>query len=150
MLVPALLVNQAAMCCAHSHHGDETDDHSARTHVHLSGESHDSHSDSHHHSEPVEHKHSDELPIKDPESGSDFEANLPVDHDSDALYFGEHDNFQFSPNRINVDGQSFATMLLDTAIPRIANSERRTQATRAGPITPYYGAIFLQTRRLLL
>jgi hypothetical protein len=148
MLVPALLANQAAMCCAHSHHGGETDDHSTRTHLHLSGESHDSHS--HHHNAPGEHEHSGELPMKDSESGPDFEANLPVDHDSDALYFGEHDNFQISSNRINVDVQSFAMLFLDTAIPRIANSERRTQVTRAGPFTPYDCAIFLQTRRLLL
>jgi hypothetical protein len=150
MLVPVLLANQAAMCCAHSHHGGETDDHSARTHVHLSGENHESHSDSHHHGDSGEHEHADELPVNHSESGSDFEANLPVDHDSDALYFGEHDNFQISPERINVDGQSFETLWFDTPVPRTANSECRAQATRAGPFTPYYCAIFLQTRRLLL
>ncbi len=148
MLVPALLANQAAMCCAHAHHGGEPDDHSARSHVHLSGEGHDSHS--HHHGEPVEHEHSDKLPVNDSESGLDFEANLPVDHDSDALYFGEHDNFQISLNQLNVDVQSVATLFSDVAIPRIANSERPAHVTRAGPFTPYYCAIFLQTRRLLL
>ena len=105
---------------------------------------------SHHHGEPGEHEHSDELPINYSESGSDFEANLPVDHDNGALYFGEHDNLQITPNRIGDDSPTFITQFVDTAIPRIANSERQTQVTRAGPFTPYCFAIYLQTRRLLL
>lgn len=150
MLVPVLLANQAAMCCAHSHQGGESDGHSARTHIHFAGEAHGSNSGSHHHGDhdhSGNHDHSDE-----PVDGSEsiFSTNLPSEHDSDALYFGVNGDFQISPNRITVDKPALAILVVDSIILRIAKSERQTQVTRAGPFSRYHCAIYLQTSRLLI
>jgi hypothetical protein len=150
MLVPALLANQAAMCYAHTHHGSEPAGHSQRAHVHLSGQAHASHSHSHHHGDSGEHEHSDDLPIEGTATHLGFDANFPADHDSDALFFGEHDNLRLPSNRIRIEGPAFASMLVNPAVPRLASSDPRPQISRAGPLTPFGCAIFLQTRRLLL
>lgn len=65
LLVPALLANQAALCCAHTHEGHAD----AAPHVHLPWNSHgshghshshghDHHHGSHHHHEMEHHSHS--------------------------------------------------------------------------------------------
>ncbi len=142
------------MCCAHTH-GVETSEHSTRPHVHLSGETRGSHPDSHHHddhSHPVDHDHdqSNELRVDRSETNLDFQANLPVEHDSDAIYFGDNGNHLITSSLVAENNPSFTSLYVDTVVPRIANSERRTQVTRAGTFTPYFRAVFLQTRRLLL
>ncbi|MFT5300164.1 MAG: hypothetical protein ACI87E_001713 [Mariniblastus sp.] len=147
MLVFALLANQATICAAHSHHDSEPSDHSARSHVHLSGHSHDGGSHAHHDS--GEHQHPDEpQPSDDSESGLDS-SNLG-DHDSDAFYFGDQDNIHNQSNRlIAKDLNSIAvlfiaqqSLVLPPAIP--------SQRTRAGPFLASRLAIYLQTSRLLL
>ena len=150
MLVPALLANLAASCCAHSHQGIETADHSARAHVHFSGESHAHDSHSHHHGDSSEHQHSDTLPAGQSETDSCFVASIPGQHDSDAIYFGTQDDFQNSTSRITIDGPTAVSIIFDVAVPPEVSPERQTQLTRAGPFASLHCAIYLQTRRLLL
>lgn len=149
LLVPVLLANQAAMCCAHTHQYGETDDHPTRAHVHLSGGSHGPHSDGHRHGATCEHRHSDYQPVECSDDNLDFNAELPIDHDSDALFFGRNISLPIPPNRITVDVPTFFPVYLDAELLPLSSTEKRSQVTRAGPFS-YHCAIFVQTCRLLL
>jgi hypothetical protein len=149
LLIPALLANQAVMCCAHTHHTGESGQHTTRTHLHLFGGGHGSHSDDHHHGPNGEHRHSDELPLEGSESTLGFGSELPVDHDNDAVFIGKNSNLCAPSNRIILEGPDFVSVFLDRKIHRPADSEHQSQISRAGPFACHC-TIFLQTRRLLL
>ena len=100
LLIPAILANLAAMCCAHSHHGMPIGEHSARTHIHFFGHSHDhshsGHSCEHHHHGPGPERDPAEFPNSTADSGLHI---LPI-HDHDAIYFGCQDELRIPPVRI--------------------------------------------------
>jgi hypothetical protein len=147
MLVFALLANQAAICGAHSHHDSEPSDHSARSHVHMSGHSHDG--DSHDPHDSSEHQHSgDQQPSGDSESSLD--TSLPGDHDSDAIFFGDQDNFQNQSNRLIAKDLGSVAILFVAKQPLVSKPAYQSQRTRAGPFCACRCAIYLQTSRLLI
>ncbi len=147
MLVFALLANQAAICGAHSHHDSEPSDHAARSHVHMSAHSHDG--DSHNHQDSSEHQHSD-----DQQPSDDFESvldsSLPGDHDSDAFFFGDQDDFQNQSNRLIAKNLSSVAILMIAQQTLALKPAIQNQRTRAGPFSTYHCAIYLQTSRLLI
>jgi hypothetical protein len=167
MLVIALLANQAATCvAAHSHDVSEPANHSARRHVHLFGHSHhhhDSgghhhwsdhghsgdhhHTDDHHHSS--DHDHTDEKSATN-DSQAGLNANLPCDHDSDAVYFGVQDSFEHQSKRligVELGSDGFAFVIEQ---PRLSKPAVQLIRTRAGPYSGYRCAIYQQTSRLLI
>ena len=150
MLVPAVLANLAASCCAHAHQGIETADHSARVHIHLVGEPHSHDSHSHHHGDSRDHKHSDVLPAGQSAIDFCFDSSIPAQHDTDAVYFGSQDDLQITSSRITIDGPAAVSIIFDVAVPPVVLPERQAQLTRAGPFASHRCAIYLQTRRLLL
>lgn len=150
LLVPALLANQAAMCCAHTHHGSEINDHSSRAHFHVSGETHRADSNDHQHADGVEHEHSDRPASDGTESNLDFESSYSVGHDNDAIFFGEQDIIRIQSNRLAFDGLVTASLYFVAETMLVKTRNYRSQTTRAGPFLPYRCAIYLQTCCLLI
>jgi hypothetical protein len=151
MLVPALLANQAVLCCAHTHPGSESSDHSARAHVHQSGHSHDS--GHHHHGDSGDHHHhnSDQPENSNPVVG--LETGDPAGHDHDAVYIGEQVDLNLPASRISIEESTFAADWLVVENRPVIQLRHRCQQTRAGPLGLHsvdQCAIFLQTCRLLI
>jgi hypothetical protein len=149
MLVFALFANQAAICGAHSHHDSEPSGHSARAHVHLFGHSHGG--DSHHHHDSNDHQHSnDQQPAGASEAGLD--SSLPNDHDSDALFFGDQDDFQNQSSRLISKELIVVDVWLAFEYPSVGKQKSDCQSwrTHAGPFSTGHCAIYLQTSRLLI
>ena len=150
MLVPALLANQAVLCCAHTHGGSESSDHSARAHVHQSGHSHDS---CHRHDgESSEHHHDSKLP-ENSTPATCLEMGDPAGHDHDAIYIGEQVDLHLPTSRVSVEESTVAAQWLVIENPPVIQLKHRCQQTRAGPLGLHsveQCAIFLQTCRLLI
>jgi len=154
LLVPTLLANQVAMCCAHTHYDSDDNDHSSRTHFHFFGHTHKAdtsdhhdhhhHHGDHHHGDCDEHGHCDEPAPAESESNLEFDSNYPVDHDHDAVFFGEQDAVQIQSNRLTFEGLTFTSICLVAELLRDETQSYRTQVARAGPFSPYYCAIYLQ------
>ncbi len=149
-LVPALFANQAAICFAHQHRGLETDDHAARTHVHLFGHCHQTDAGDHHHGDPCGHRHSNEQGPSDDESDSGFDPSCPPDHDTNAIFFGEQDLPQTHPNRLTFEVSTYFVICFVAEMPRTKSTIEWSSVSRAGPFLPYHCAIYLQTRCLLI
>lgn len=143
LLVPALFINQAAvLCCAHSHHESMAEGHSARTHVHISGQSHKMGSHDHVHSDRNEHVHV-KTSSDDSELDLDGVLRWPLEHDSDAVFMSEPENVHLRTSRI-----TFAVHLFVLAY-ELANFKRADaqdfQCQLSGvPYLRYDCAIYLQ------
>ncbi len=165
LLIPALLANQAAMCCAHSHSDSESDDHSVRSHFHVTGAIHtevrgDHLHDGHQHGDHQhgDHQHGDcgshddsgEPSPDGADANLDFAPSCPVGHDGDAVFFGEQNNIQISSSRITLEDLTFISVCFVAALPRVETRVYRTQVSRVGPFWPCQCAIILQTGCLLI
>jgi hypothetical protein len=90
------------------------------------------------------------LPDEGPKADLDLVTTMPVDHDSDAVFFGDDIIFITEVNRSSENNVVNATLYLIPVLSRVSKSDGRVPVSRAGPFMPYCGTIFLQTRRLLL
>ena len=160
ILVPALLANQAVMCCAHTHTGSEQSDHSTRAHIHQSGHSHDS-GHHHHHGDPDDHQHGESsqpqnsnevLEQSAPISG--LETGIPIGHDDDAIYLSDQVDLLVPVSRHSIDEPTVAAaQWLAIDVSTTLRPRHRCQATRAGPLglfSPDQCSIYLQTCCLLI
>lgn len=158
MLVPALLANQAVLCCAHTHAGSDSSDHSARAHVHQSETSHDlSHnhgdSDDHQHDESDQTENSNEIPAEQSTPITGVETGDPTGNDHDAIYIGEQVDLHLPASRVSIEESTVAAQWLVIENPPVIQLSHRCQLTRAGPLGLYSAdqcAIFLQTCCLLI
>ena len=154
MLVPALLANQAVLCCAHTHSGSEPSGHSTtRSHVHQSGHWHDSHQHQHQHGDSGGHQHDDSDHSENSNPIVGLASGDPVGHDHDAIYIGKQVDLHLPINRISIEGSTVATSWLVIENPSVIQPRHRCQVTRAGPLGLYSAhrcAIFMQTGRLLI
>ena len=149
LLIPVLLANQAAMCCAHTHHsGSDVEDHSQRVHVHLGG---------HHHDQCHDHDHSDhQYPVDDntsddADSVQNFETGCHVDHDGDAIYLNDKGEFRYQSTRLMLERISPGPVIeLAEQWTSVTISERPNRVTRAGSFLPYHCPVYLQTCCLLI
>ena len=152
MLVPALLANQAVLCCAHTHSGSEPSDHSTtRAHVHQSGHSHDS--GHYHHGDSGDHQHDDSNQSENSTPIAEWETGNPNGHNDDAIYLSDQVDLHLPMGQISIEESIVAAQWLIVENPPTLKPSRKSQVTRAGPLGLYsidQCAIFLQTCRLLI
>jgi len=105
ILIAALPVNQAAMCCAHVHEGQDD----STTHVHLPWTSHESHSHAHHahgHHHGYHHHGSDDHLHHPEQDASQHDAELKRDTESSLDYHEEAVVFCTVAKFLNTDRSS--------------------------------------------
>lgn len=146
LLVPAMLANQAAMCCAHQHHDSEVDSHSTRTHFHVSGQG----THNHHHGDSSEHEHSGESAPDRTESSLGFDLGCPLDHDGDAIFIGEQCSLHSLASRMAFKDVAFISICFASEPPRAETRGYRSHRCGAAPFLQRQCALYLQTGRLLI
>ncbi len=150
ILVPALLANQAVLCCAHTHSGSDSSEHSPRAHVHYSGHSHTS---SHSHGDSGDHQHHDSDQPENSAPIAGLETGNPAGHDHDAIYIAAQVDLHLPASRVSIEESTVAAQWLVVENPPVIQLGHRCQVTRAGPpglFSTDQCAIFLQTSRLLI
>ena len=151
MLVPALLANQAVLCCAHTHAGSESSDHSPRAHFHQSGHSHES--GHHHHDDSGDHQYGDSDQSENSTPNAGLETGDPAGHDHNVIYIGDQVDLRLPLGRISIEESTVVAQWLAVENLPVIQPRHRRQVTRAGPLGLYSAdqcAIFLQTCRLLI
>ncbi len=159
ILMPALLANQAALCCAHSHEGHTN----SAPHIHFSTTSHGSHfhshsHDHHHHGDVHEHHH--HRPVKKTDESQNaspqIDASSHLDGHDGAVFVCKHSSFLTKTNRAVFAG---TPCMFDASFdfgptPMVNTDEHQHNAKQAfgAPARLHGGAcaIFLQTRSLRL
>ncbi len=147
LLLPALLLNQAAMCCAHSHEGQTN----SAPHIHLSGTSHDGHS----HVQSHGHYHDASSTSAATEiHGSQHQVSesSQLDHHHDAVFFCKHGSFLSQTSRLNsvIVSAELTLATLNFGLGQMVCADYQSRASNIGFQAPYPCAIFLQLRSLRL
>lgn len=152
LLIPALLANQTAMCCAHVHDDSGSNEHSTKVHLHLSTHSHAQHSQVHDYDALGEiHVCVGEPRASDSNGHLSICADCPSDHDSGAVFFAERETIRNDSGPTTLQVISSAASFCEVAVtPQIVKSGCRGQFQQVAPFVPYSCAIYLQVRALLI